>query len=285
VKTAWVLRGGASFGAAQVGMAQALLEAGHVPDLLYGTSVGSINATWLAAGPTLDRLRGLEELWLKVTTRDVFPLRLSPLLLGITGRNDHLVSPDSLRRWLNRSSPLRCIEDASVPLTVVATDIENGDQVLIDKGPVVEALMASSAMPGIFPPVRLMGRWLVDGGVASDTPLWAAADAGADRAFVLPSIAASPSGPPRTALEAVLRSASISLARESARAMAAWAGRLEVYALPAPVVPGASPFRFDKSRLLISAGYELAKSWLEHPKPMATGPGYAAEPGCNVRAR
>jgi NTE family protein len=279
MKTAWVLRGGASFGAAQVGMARALLEAGHTPDLLYGTSVGSINATWLAAGPALERLAGLQELWLKVTMRDVFPLRPWAVLSGLAGRRDHLVSPANLRRWLSESSPLERIEDAIVPLTVVAADIESGEEVLIDEGPVVEALMASCAMPGIFPPVRLLGRWLMDGGIASDTPLSSAADAGAERAFVLPSLTGPPSGPPRTPLEAVLRSASISLARESARAIAASAGRLEVYALPAPTVPGASPFRFDKSAVLIEAGYELARRWLQDPKPVEAGRRY------NVGAR
>ncbi len=73
--TAWVLRGGASFGAAQVGMARALIEAGHHPDLLYGTSAGALNAAWLAADPTLEGIASLARLWTSVRRRDVFPIR------------------------------------------------------------------------------------------------------------------------------------------------------------------------------------------------------------------
>jgi hypothetical protein len=83
MKTAWVLRGGASFGAAQVGMARALLEAGHHPDLLYGTSAGALNAAWLAADPTLPGLDRLAELWTRARRRDVFPIDPWVALSGV----------------------------------------------------------------------------------------------------------------------------------------------------------------------------------------------------------
>ena len=80
--TAWVLRGGASFGAAQVGMARALMEAGHYPDLLYGTSAGALNAAWLATDPTLDGIESLARMWTAVRRSDVFPLRPWTALKG-----------------------------------------------------------------------------------------------------------------------------------------------------------------------------------------------------------
>ena len=269
--TAWVLRGGASFGAAQVGMAKALIEAGHHPDLLYGTSAGALNASWLAADPTLEGTAALGRLWATVRRPDVFPLRPSVAIAGLAGLRDHIVSPRSLAGWLRSTSALRRLEDGVLPLTVVATDVETGEEVLLDRGPAVPALLASSAMPGIFPPVRVAGRWLVDGSVASDTPIGPAVRAGASRVWVLPSVPAVPMARPSRALDVLLRSISIALNRHTASIVATWRSRCELYMLPAPLVPGISPFRFDRSSQLIEAAYRLASAWLPDAHPLDPG--------------
>jgi NTE family protein len=269
--TAWVLRGGASFGAAQAGMARALLEAGHHADLLYGTSAGALNATWLAADPTLHGVVTLSGLWTEVERRNVFPLRPWTAVAGLLGLSDHTVSPRALARWLRGVSPLRRLEDGVLPLTVVTTDIESGEEVLLDTGPAVQALLASTAMPGIFPPVRIGDRWLMDGSIASDTPIGPAARAGADRVWVLPSVPAGPMARPKTALDALLGSTSVVLAHRHEDVLRTWSGRCELYVLPAPLVPGTSPFSFGKSRELIASAYQLCSAWLEHPQP-ACGP-------------
>ena len=265
--TAWVLRGGASFGAAQVGMAQALIEAGHHPDMLYGTSSGALNASWLAADPTLEGLEGLARLWIAVRRRDVFPLRPWSALCGFVGWRDCIVSADGLASWLRTTAPLRRLEDGVLPLAVVATDLENGDEVLLESGPAVPALLASSAMPGIFPPVRIGERWLVDGSVASDSPIGAAVKAGASRVWLLPSAPTVPMPRPRGALDVVLRSTSIILARQAAGVASTWASHCELFVVPAPLVPGVSPFSFTKSRELIGSAYRLTREWLEKARP------------------
>ena len=277
--TAWVLRGGASFGAAQVGMAKALIEAGHHPDRLYGTSAGALNAAWLAADPTLEGLEALSRLWTVVRRRDVFPLSAPVAIAGFVGRKDHLVSPRALTKWLRGAVLVRRLEDSVLPLTVVTTDLETGEEVLLEEGPAVPALLASSAMPGVFPPVRIGKRWLIDGSVVSDTPVGPAVRAGADRVFVLPSVPDVPMARPRSALNVLLRSTSISLARHNVDAVATWCGRCRLYLVPAPLVPGVSPFSFDRSRELIEAGYRLTSGWVHGARPVAPGARAEDAPG------
>lgn len=249
-------------------MARALLENGHGPGAIYGSSVGALNGAWLAADPGLPGLAGLERLWSKVKRRNIFPVQPRVLLGGLAGRRDHTVSPANLRAWLEAFCAVQRLEEGVVPLTVVATDIQTGEVVLLDRGPAIDALMASSAMPGVFPPVKVDDRWLMDGGISCDTPLPAAIAAGATTAWVLSTVPDIGTGPPRTALDAVLRSASISLARQNAQAIAASVGRCEIYVVPAPVVPGASPFRFDKTSELIEAAYRLTTDWLPTARPI-----------------
>ncbi len=267
--TAWVLRGGAALGAVQVGMARALLEAGHFPDMVYGTSAGALNAAALAARPSVEGTMALAGLWREVRRADVFPLRPWSLLGGLVGTSDHLVSPHPLRRWLHRVTLIERLEASAVPLTVVSTDIETGEEVLLNAGPAVPALMASAAMPGIFPPVRVGDRWLMDGSIVSDTPVGPAVAAGADEVWVLPCVPDIPTRRPRTPLEAVLRSSSLALARHHVATVHAWSVSCRLYVVPAPVVPGSSPFSFSHTVELLDAGYRKTKQWLPTARPMA----------------
>jgi NTE family protein len=249
-------------------MARALIEAGHHPDLLYGASAGALNAAWLAADPTLEGTSSLARQWTTVKRRDVFPVRPDLALAGLAGLRDAIFSSAALTKWVRATSALRRLEDGVLPLTVVASDLETGEEVLLESGPAVPALVASSSMPGVFPPVRIGERWLVDGSVASDAPVGPAVRAGADQVWVLPSVPAVPMRRPRTAVDVLLRAASITLARYTASTVATWADRCELYLVPAPLVPGVSPFNFDKSRQLIDAGYELTNAWLAEARPV-----------------
>jgi NTE family protein len=252
-------------------MAKALIEAGHHPDRLYGTSAGALNAAWLAADPTLEGLEALSRLWTVVRRRDVFPLSAPVALAGLAGRKDHLVSSRALAKWLRSTVLVPRLEDTLLPLTVVTTDLETGEEVLLEDGPAVPALLASSAMPGVFPPVRIGGRWLIDGSVVSDTPVGSAVRAGAHRVFVLPSVPAVPMLRPRSALNVLLRSTSISLARHNVDAVTTWCGRCQLFLVPAPLVPGVSPFSFDRSPELIEAAYRLTSGWVAEARPVAPG--------------
>ena len=180
----FVLSGGANLGAEQAGMIEALLEAGITPGVLVGTSIGAANASFLAGDPTLERARELSSLWRRVRPRDVFPL--NPVrIAGAIARGGALFSADPFRRLLEREIPYDRIEEAPVVLRIVATDFETGDEVVLGAGPVVDGILASSALPGIFPPHEVAGRLYLDGGLVDQVPIQPAIDAGADTIYVL----------------------------------------------------------------------------------------------------
>ena len=149
--TAFVLSGGASLGAVQVGMLQALLRRGIRPDFVVGTSVGAVNGAWVAGHPDPDGADGLVHIWCGLRRTDVFPSSPLRALTAVTGRSRAVVSPDGLRDLLSAHIPFRRLEDAPVPQHVVAADVLTGEDVLLSAGPAVDAVVASAAIPGVFP--------------------------------------------------------------------------------------------------------------------------------------
>lgn len=181
---AFVLSGGANLGAEQAGMLEALLQAGVVPDLLVGTSIGAANAAFLAADPTRERARDLATLWREVRTRDVFPI--SPLrMIRAALRGGALFAPGPFRSLLTRAIPFARIEEARTPLRIIATAFDDGSEVIFDRGSVIDAVLASTALPALFPPHEIDGRLYLDGGLVDHVPLKPAIDAGADTIYVL----------------------------------------------------------------------------------------------------
>jgi NTE family protein len=252
-------------------MARALLEAGHRPDRLYGTSAGAFNAAWLAYDPSLEGLGALANLWNALRRHMVFPFNPWTVLSGLAGLADHAVNPRPFARWVRSVTPLRRLEDGELPLAFVATDIQTGEEVLLQAGPMVPALLASSAIPGVFPPVRIGGKWLVDGGVATDTPIGQAFKAGATEVWVLPC---SPDdrlfmARPRSVLATLLNSSAIMVARQSAESVARWSQLCDVFVLPAPRLPGVSAFDFDHSQELMDASHDASAQWLKDARPVA----------------
>lgn len=162
--TAYVLSGGANLGAVQVGMLLALTEAGITPDLIVGTSVGALNGGWVSSRCDVAGIGTLADTWRSVSRHDVFPARPLTALLGFMGRRRNLVPDSGLRQLLTRNLEFDRLEDAAIPLHVVATDLLSGADVLISRGDAVDAILASAAIPGIFPPVSIDGRDHIDGG-------------------------------------------------------------------------------------------------------------------------
>jgi len=185
-KTAFVLSGGSSLGAIQVGMIQALMEAGIKPDFLLGTSVGAINATWLATQPDVEGALKLAEIWSGLRRQDVFPLNPWAGARGLLGRTNHVISNSGLRTILEKNLRIERLEETAVPVHVITTDLKTGRAVVLSSGPAIPALLASTAIPGVFPPVTIGRRELVDGGVANHSPIAAAIELGATRVVVLP---------------------------------------------------------------------------------------------------
>ncbi|WP_306357905.1 MULTISPECIES: patatin-like phospholipase family protein [unclassified Nocardia] len=183
---AFVLSGGAAHGAIQAGMLTALYENDIAPDLITAASAGALNAAFIASRPaTPETAADLARIWLALRRADVFPLNPVTGFLGFSGRRNSFVSPHGLREVVSRSLEFQRLEDAPIPLSVVATDLLTGAEQRLDTGPAVDALLASAAIPGVFPPVRWGDRLLVDGGVAAHTPIADAIDRGARTIYVL----------------------------------------------------------------------------------------------------
>ncbi|MGH2808860.1 MAG: patatin-like phospholipase family protein [Actinomycetota bacterium] len=181
---AFVLSGGANLGSIQAGMLKGLLESGISPDLVVGTSIGAANAAYIAADPTLERARDLCRVWRGVRSRDIFPVNPLRALRTFT-RGGALFSPASMRRLFERELGYEDIEEARVPVRIVATRFADGSEFVFERGSVIDAILASTALPAIFPPHEIDGELYLDGGLSDHVPLQPAVAAGATRVYVL----------------------------------------------------------------------------------------------------
>jgi NTE family protein len=170
--TAFVLSGGASLGAVQVGMLRALYERQIRPDLIVATSAGAINGAFIASRPqTVETADELAAIWGEVRRAQVFPLNPLSGLLGFLGSRAHMVPESGLRRLVAARVEHERLEELPIPLHVVAVDVITGEELLLSSGPVVDAVMASAAIPAVLPAVEWGDLELMDGGVANNTPI------------------------------------------------------------------------------------------------------------------
>lgn len=269
-RVAFVLSGGGSFGAVQVGMLQALTDAGIHPDLLLGTSVGAVNAAWVAGRPDHDGTLELGEIWLGLRRQDVFPLSPWVSAAGLLGRANHIIPNTNLRSVLERHIPYQRLEDARVPLHVITTELKTGRAAIMSSGPTVPALLASTAIPGVFPPVTIGRRDYVDGGVANHTPITAAIELGAGEIYVLPVgypwLHEEPTNALGMALYALARFVEQKLDAE----VAANKDLARIHVLPTLDLPSVSPADFSRTKELIAKGQKSVRRYLgaaEAPVP------------------
>jgi NTE family protein len=154
MSVAFVLSGGASLDAIQVGMLRALVHHGIRPDLIVGTSVGAINGGFVASRDfTHETIDELADLWLGLRRTQVFPLGPVTGLLGLLGARTSLVPGGALRRLISRHSHDGRLEELPTPLHVIACDVLTGEEVRLSSGPLVDAVLASAAIPGVLPPI------------------------------------------------------------------------------------------------------------------------------------
>jgi NTE family protein len=263
--TAFVLSGGASLGAIQVGMLRALYERGITPDLIVGTSVGALNAAFVASRPpTVGTADALGEVWRGLRRGRLFPVDPLTGLLGLAGARDHLVPGRALRGVVSRHLEFDRLEDAPVPLHVIATDVLTGEEVRLSRGPALDAVMASAAIPGVLPTVDWDGRVLMDGGVSNNAPLSHAVDLGARRVYVLPSgHACDLAEPPRSAIAMLVHATSLLVQRHLDADLARLGGLAEVVVLPPPCPLAVQPFDFGHAELLIRRALADARAFLD----------------------
>jgi predicted acylesterase/phospholipase RssA len=263
-REAFVLAGGGSLGAAQVGTLQALLAAGITPDLLVGCSAGAYNAAYLAIDPTYDRTLQLEQVWRRMSRKQFFPDSRATVMQRLLRRTDHIYSPRGLRQALTETIPIDDLADTAVPVHVVTTDLLAGEPRYWSAGNAHDVLMASACLPGLFPPVVLDGSPQVDGGVLVPAPIQRALDLGAQRVWVLEhnrqwhGIA----GGSVSALDILLESFAISRAALGRRPPVAAPGQRVVYVPDLDI--GRHDMRdFSKTSMLLAAGREAGRAMIE----------------------
>ncbi|HXA62887.1 MAG TPA: patatin-like phospholipase family protein [Streptosporangiaceae bacterium] len=266
--TALVLSGGGSLGAVQVGMLLALADHGVVPDLVVGASVGAVNGAYIAGRPGREGAEALASIWTSVRRSDVFPVQPFLSLFALAGRADHLVPHDKFRRFLQRYLDYSDLEDASCPFCLVATDVGTGEEVVLSRGPVVDAVLASVAVPGVFSPVRIGGRDLMDGAVTNYTPISVAVEAGAETVYVLHTgYACALPTPPRSALGMALHALTLIVQQRLLADVTAYRAKVRLHVAP-PLCPmEVSPADFSHNSQLITRGREETRTWLEEGMP------------------
>jgi len=261
-RTAFVFAGGGSLGAVQVGMLHALMEHRLRPDFVVGASAGAINAAYFAADPTVEGVAALDRLWCGLTRRQIMPMRVRDLL-RIAIRRAHVVDPSALRRLLERHLSYRLLEQAAIPIHVVATDMVLGVERLLSAGSVVDAVMASTAIPGVFPPVRIGDHDLIDGGVANNTPISSALALGATRVVVLPTgFSCALRSIPKSAVGRALHALSLLVTRQLVSDIERFGSSAALHVVP-PLCPvDSSPYDYSASASLISRARETTRDWI-----------------------
>jgi NTE family protein len=261
-KTAFVFAGGGSFGSVQVGMLRALVAHGATADMVVGSSVGAMNAAYYAGMPTAQGVEQLAAIWRSLRRQDVFPVTLRTLI-GFIRRRDFLVAADGVRRLIDTHVPYRNLEEAKIPLHVVATDLLSGETVVLSKGSVAQAVLASTAIPAAFAPVRFESLYLADGAITCNTPVRVAVARGARRLIVLPTgYACALEAPPRGAIACALHALTLLIARPLLHELQGLGSEIEYFVVP-PLCPLlGSPYDFLQTNELIGRAAESTRTWL-----------------------
>jgi NTE family protein len=262
VRTAFVLSGGGNQGVAQIGMLRALIERGIIPDVVVGCSAGALNGAALCYAPNLTGIARLSAVWSELSTNDVFPGGKLSRAWTVVRKGTHLFPNDGLAQVIDRATPARSFGDLAIPLRVIAADLDSGEEVVFCRGPLAPALLASAALPGVFPVIYHDGRRLVDGGVVDSVPLWHALCGPVDRIFVLNVSAGVSDRPMRSPLDVVMTSFAHSrnMRYELDRRHAA--DHIEIIELPRPLDPR-ELFDFSGANHLIEAAYDLCAPALD----------------------
>jgi NTE family protein len=240
-QVAFVLGGGGVLGAAEVGMLGALVEAGIRPDLVLGTSIGAINGAAFAADPGPAAVERLEAWWSGDAAEHAFGGGLVGRVRTLARTQTHLHENHGLRTLLERVLPGR-FEDLAVPFQCVAASIERATARWFSGGPLIDAVLASCAVPGLLPAVRVGGEHFLDGGLVNSIPVDRAIELGARDVYVLQvGRIEAPLRVPRRPWEVGLVAFEIARRQRFAEALERVPPGVRVHVLPT----GSAPVRFD----------------------------------------
>jgi NTE family protein len=262
-QTVFILLGGAARGAAQAGALTVLMEHGIIPDLIIGISAGAWNGAYLAADPTPERAHELEAHWRATSSQEALGHHWRAAL-NVIGKRISVYSGDGVRRMAERYLAGATFEQLHIPLTVVATDLVSGDAVFFTSGALDRAVLASSAIPAIFPPLVEGERILVDGGWAEWSGCLAALQTGAPRLVLVGcgSVHAAASKW-QTFRHIWERSFDVSARQNFERTLFALRGTNREILAVFPELPAGTALDFDRAPALIRAGRIAAERAVE----------------------
>ena len=248
---AFVLSGGGNLGALQIGMLRALVEREIRPDLIVGCSVGAINGAGLAEDPTVVGVARLEQLWRELDGKALMP------------KGEAIHDNEGLRAVLSEKLTASTFEDLVVPFQCVATDVEGVQEVWFRTGPLIEPILASAALPAVYPAVEIDGVRYLDGAIVDDVPMRRAVELGARTLYVLQVGAFSrPRPEPRRPLDVAVQSYWIARHHRFKADLAAIPEDVVVHLLPTGQTPSMRYNDFTRSAELIAAAYEASGDYL-----------------------
>ena len=273
----YVLGGGGSLGAVQIGMLRALGEHDVAPDIVTGTSVGSLNGAVIALDPgrAVDRL---VQTWARMTRDRVFPGGLLAQARTLQHTRTHLFPSTGLATVIaGFIGPETTFADLRLPFAAMATDIDTARPHVLSEGLVLPALLASAAIPGIFPPVQLGALRLYDGGLVANVPMRQALAMGARSLVVLDcNFPGNTLAAPATIAEVLLYTVTVTMRTQAIFEAPLAAAEVPVVYLHGPEPHPISPLDFRQTGTLSEAAYQAARSFLDDLR--ITGPGLYGSP-------
>jgi len=280
-----VFSGGGPLGALQVGALKAVSERDIRPDLAVGTSVGSLNATFVAFDPSQAGAMRLEDVWRTMKDTDLFPGggRFKTSWARMLVRGNRIFENIGIRRMIEVNLGRPRFEDAQIPLAVVATDLETGAERIFNSGDIVDPLLASTAMPGIFPPVPIEGRNYIDGGVANNVPIGPAVAMGANTVYVFDATSHTRQRRPlNRPVDYLLHAFTLARGQRLALERQAFSEKIKLVMLPAVGLDFFVPFAsMEHTSKLIDLAYEETARFLSgkhEPETVVAGDVEAIQP-------
>jgi NTE family protein len=204
----------------------------------------------------------LGDIWRSLTRQDVFPMGWRTVL-SFLWRRDFLISHDGIRKLIDDHIPYRNLQDARVPVHIVTTDIISGDSIVLSEGPISEAIVASTAIPGAFAPIHYKDYYLADGAISSNTPIRVAVQKGAKRLIILPTgHACAAQAPPVGAVANALHALTLLIARQLVSELERLDPDIEYFVVP-PLCPlVGSPYDFSRTADHITRAIQTTDAWL-----------------------
>ena len=258
----FVLGGGGSLGAVQVGMLRAMFERGIRPDLVVGTSIGAFNGAVLASDPAT-AIQRLEQFWRSSRRGDAFPLRgIKPFLYWRRTRQSFFPNDGLSRTIKSILHEYQRIEDLILPYGAVAIDVERATPVLFREGNLESALLASAAVPGFFPPVSRDGRMFYDGGLGNNVPMRDAVAMGARSLVVLDTTSPTADLRAPATLMDLFSYVTEVYARQMVLRDLSELGHIPILYPPSPAPGTMSPLDLDHTEELLESSYRNTAEYL-----------------------